>query len=97
MSWRDGGFTLPSLGERRNTMIIRTIFDIMTSKDPEIKQTIGYFEEEQAEEWKIGIADREYDDYKKGFLRLSGQNPDWRLQTVRKLHSIFPRAFRAVQ
>jgi hypothetical protein len=34
MSWRDGGFTIPSLQERQNTMVIRTICDIMTSKDP---------------------------------------------------------------
>jgi hypothetical protein len=33
MSWRDGGFTLPSLRERQNTMIIRTLCDLMTSKD----------------------------------------------------------------
>jgi hypothetical protein len=45
MSWRDGGFTLPSLQERQNTMIIRTICDIMTSKDPQIIAMMRVFEE----------------------------------------------------
>jgi hypothetical protein len=49
MSWRDGGFTLPSLRERQNTMIIRTICDITTSKDKQIREVIEYFESEQAE------------------------------------------------
>jgi hypothetical protein len=48
LSWRDGGFTLPSLQERQNTMAIRTICDIMTSNDPEIRKMMEYFEEEQA-------------------------------------------------
>jgi hypothetical protein len=30
MSWRDGGFTLPSLEERQYTMVIRTLLDVRT-------------------------------------------------------------------
>jgi hypothetical protein len=97
MSWRDGGFTLPSLRERQNTMIIRTMCDVMRSNDPEIEKMMDYFEEEQAREWNMGIAERENEDDKKGFLRWTGQSPDWREWPVKKLHSIFPRAFKAVQ
>jgi hypothetical protein len=33
MSWRDGGFTLPSLEERHYTMTIRTLLDVMSTTD----------------------------------------------------------------
>jgi hypothetical protein len=97
MSWRDGGFTLPSLRERQNTMIIRTICDIMTTKDPEVRILMEYFEGEQARKYGMEIAERENPDDKQGFLRWNDQNPDWREYSVGKLHSIFPRAFIAVQ
>jgi hypothetical protein len=97
MPWRDRGLTLPSLRERQDTMIIRTICDIMTSKDPEIGKIMDDFEQEQAEKWHMGIAKRENDHDKKGFLRWAGKNPDWRKEPVAKLQSIFPRAFKAVQ
>jgi hypothetical protein len=43
------------------------------------------------------IADRFNPEDKEGFLRWTGENPDWRDYPVPKLHSIFPRAFEAVQ
>jgi hypothetical protein len=97
MSWRDGGFTLPSLQERQNTMVIRTICDIMTSKDPQIKLMMTVFEEEQARKYNMEIAERINPEDNKGFLRWTGQNPDWREYPVAKLQSIFPPAFKAVQ
>jgi hypothetical protein len=97
MSWRDGGFTLPSLQDRQNTMIIRTICDIMTSKDPEVQKMMKVFEEEQAARFGMGIADGLNPEDNKGFLRWTGDNPDWRRISVAKLQSIFPRAFKAVQ
>jgi hypothetical protein len=78
-------------------MIIRTICDIMTSKNPEILRMMNYFEQEQADEWDMRIAERENEAHKKGFLRWTGTNPDWRAIPVAKLPSIFPRAFKAVQ
>jgi hypothetical protein len=97
MSWRDGGFTLPSLRERQNTTIIRTICDITTSNDPQIRKMMAVFEEEQAEKYGMHIAEREDPSLDKGFLRWTGRNPDWREFPVAKLQSIFPRAFKAVQ
>jgi hypothetical protein len=46
LSWRDGGFTMPSLEDRQNTMVIRTICDIMTTKDPQLMLMLSNFEEE---------------------------------------------------
>jgi hypothetical protein len=33
MSWRDGGFSFPSLRDRQNTLVIRTILAMMSSPD----------------------------------------------------------------
>jgi hypothetical protein len=43
------------------------------------------------------IEEREDPEDEKGFLRWAGENPDWTKYPVAKLHSIFPRAFKAVQ
>jgi hypothetical protein len=82
MSWRDGGFTLPSSQERQNTMVIRTICDIMTSKDPQIRLMMSVFEEEQANKSGMEIAERVNPLDDQGFLRWTGKNPDWRDYTV---------------
>jgi hypothetical protein len=97
MSWQDGGFTLPSLQERQNTMVIRTICDIMTSKDPQIQLMMKIFEEEQAHKYGMEIAERINPQDNQGFLRWTGENPDWREYPVGVLQSIFQRAFKAVQ
>jgi hypothetical protein len=78
-------------------MVIRTICDIMTSKDLQMQLMMQVFEEEQAAVYHMDIADRLNPDDNKGFLRWTGQNPDWRTYSVAKLQSIFPRAFKAVQ
>jgi hypothetical protein len=44
MSWRDGGFTLPSLEERQYTMIIRTLLDMMSTTDRELLASMRTFE-----------------------------------------------------
>jgi hypothetical protein len=56
-----------------------------------------YFEIEQADEWNMNITERENDDDDKGFLRWSGPNTDMSDVPVGRMHSIFPRAFKAVQ
>jgi hypothetical protein len=43
------------------------------------------------------IAERLNPEDDKGFLRWTGENPDWRTIPVTKMQSIFPRAFKAVQ
>jgi hypothetical protein len=78
-------------------MIIRTICDIMTSKDPQITLMMRVFEEEQARRFDMEIAERINPSDNQGFLRWTGQNPDWREYSVACLQSIFPRAFKAVQ
>jgi hypothetical protein len=55
------------------------------------------FEEEQARKDGMEIKERENPADDQGFLRWTGQNPDWRDYTVGMLQSIFPRAFKAVQ
>jgi hypothetical protein len=69
MSWRDGGFTLTSLRERQNTMIIRTICDIMTSADRDATKMMEYFEEEQEFLWEMSITEREITGDVAGVLR----------------------------
>jgi hypothetical protein len=69
----------------------------MTSKDPQIIAMMRAFEEEQADKYGMQIAERINPEDNQGFLRWSGQNPNWREIPVAKLHSIFPRAFKAVQ
>jgi hypothetical protein len=46
MSWRDGGFSLPSLRERHNTMVIRTMLDMLTSPDQATRKLMRQFEKE---------------------------------------------------
>jgi hypothetical protein len=48
MSWRDGGFSFPSLRERQNTLVIRTVLDMITSPDPITRALMRQFEIEQA-------------------------------------------------
>jgi hypothetical protein len=95
ISWRDGGVTLPSLRKRQNMIIIRTIGDMMTLNDPKIPKMMEYLEQEQAEEWNMGIAERENESDRKVFVKWTGQNHDRRKVPVAQLHSILPGAFKA--
>jgi hypothetical protein len=58
MSWRDGGFTLPSLGERQHMMVIRTIFDMMSTTDISLLKIMRQFELEEAEQYGCAILER---------------------------------------
>jgi hypothetical protein len=55
------------------------------------------FEEKQARKYGMDIAERVNPMDDQGLLRWTGDNPDWCEYPVSKLHSIFPRAFKAVQ
>jgi hypothetical protein len=69
----------------------------MTSKDMDIVKMMRVSREAQAHEYGTEIAERVKPDDKVSSLRWTGQNPDWRELLVAKLHSIFPRVFKAVQ
>jgi hypothetical protein len=76
MSWRDGGFTIPSLEERQHTMIIRTILDVMSTSDRTLLKIMRQFEKEEAEVYGCTIAERQQEEG--GFLRGDGPLPDLR-------------------
>jgi hypothetical protein len=59
--------------------------DIMTSKDPQIHLMMKIFEEEQAHKYNMDIAERLNPEDNKGFLRWTGENPDWRTIPVTKM------------
>jgi hypothetical protein len=69
----------------------------MTSNDPEIRKMMAVFEEEQAIRFGMHIKERLDPEDEQSFLRWEDSNPDWNDWPVAKLHSIFPRAFKAVQ
>jgi hypothetical protein len=48
MSWRDGGFSFPSIRERQNTLVMRTILNMLTSPDDVTRKLMRQFEIEQA-------------------------------------------------
>jgi hypothetical protein len=58
---------------------------------------MAIFEEVQARKYGMEITERVNPTDDQGFLRWTGQNPDWRDFPVGMLQSIFPRAFKAVQ
>jgi hypothetical protein len=76
MSWRDGGFTLPSLEERQYTMVIRTLLDIMATTDTDLLNIMRQFEKEEAERYGCTVVDRKEDEG--GFMRWDGRLPDVR-------------------
>jgi hypothetical protein len=53
MSWRDGGFSFPSLRDRQNTLVIRTVLSMMTSPDEITRKLMKQFEIEQARNMSI--------------------------------------------
>jgi hypothetical protein len=79
MSWRDGGFTLPSLEERQYTMVIRTLLDVMASADIELLHIMGQFEKEEAERYGCTVVERKEDEG--GFMRWDGTLLDVRTYT----------------
>jgi hypothetical protein len=48
MSWRDGGFSFHTLLDRQNTLVIRTLLDMITSPDEPIRMLMCQFAIEEA-------------------------------------------------
>jgi hypothetical protein len=46
MSWREGGFSFPSLRDRQNTLVSRTVLDMLTSPDEVTRKLMRQFERE---------------------------------------------------
>jgi hypothetical protein len=80
MSWRDGGFTIPSLEERQYTMLVRTILDMMSTSDIQLLKIMRQFEKEEAEAYNCRVIERDpnSDEEGGGFLRWYGPVPDLR-------------------
>jgi hypothetical protein len=97
ISWMDGGFTIPSLRERQNTIVLRTVCDMMTSAGPVVRELMELFEAKQAAAMGKRLIPRGNTDDIKSFLRLEGLTRDMRKYSVARLHSIFPRAVKASQ
>jgi hypothetical protein len=74
MSWRDGGFTIPSLEERQYTMLIRTMLDMMSTVDIQLLKIMRQFEKEEAEAYNCRVVERDpnSDEEGGGFLRWYG-------------------------
>jgi hypothetical protein len=53
MSWRDGGFSFPSLCDRQNSLVIRTVISMMTSPNEITRKLMKQFELEQAKNCDI--------------------------------------------
>jgi hypothetical protein len=48
MSWQDGGFSFPSIRDRQNTLVFRTLLLMLTSPDETTRKLVKQFEIEQA-------------------------------------------------
>jgi hypothetical protein len=68
MSWRDGGFSFPSSRERQNTLMMRTVLDMLTSPDEVTRKLMRQFEIEQARNSGIEWRKRPIDHNSRGFL-----------------------------
>jgi hypothetical protein len=66
MSWRDGGFTIPSLEERQYTMLIRSMLDIMSTADTQLLKIMRRFEKEKAEVYNCRVIERDPDSDEEG-------------------------------
>jgi hypothetical protein len=97
MSWRDGGFSFPSLRERQNTLVTRIVLDMITSPDPVTRQLMRQFEIEQARNCGIEWKERPMDHNNRGFLHWNPTTDQQKWRTGDPTQSIFPRAFQAHQ
>jgi hypothetical protein len=68
MSWRNEGFSFPSLRDRQNISAIQTVPDMIISPDEITRKLMRQFEEEQAENCGIEWRERTPDHDNKGFL-----------------------------
>jgi hypothetical protein len=46
-SWRDGGFSYPSLLDRREVLLVRLLTQMMLSKDEKVREATQWFMEEE--------------------------------------------------
>jgi hypothetical protein len=96
MSWRDGGFSFPSIPDRQNTLVIRTLLSMMTSPDEVTRKLMKQFEIEQARN-----SDIEYKEHELGctigFLNWAPTFDQIEVCPDVPAHSIFHRAFKAHQ
>jgi hypothetical protein len=85
MSWRDGGFTIPSLEERQYTMLIRTTLDMMSTTDIQLLKIMRQFEKEEPAVYNCTIQERDPNGKNEGggFLRWYGHIPDLRSHAPR--------------
>jgi hypothetical protein len=97
MSWRDGGFSFPSLRERQNTLVIRTVLDMITSPDEITRALMRQFEIEQAKNCGIEWRERPPDHNNRGFLNWNPTIDQQKWRAGAPTQSIFPRAFQAHQ
>jgi hypothetical protein len=97
MSWRDGGFSFPSLRERQNTLVMSTVLDMITSPDPVTRQLMRQFEIEQARNCGIEWKERPMDHNNRGFLNWNPTTDQQKWRAGAPTQSIFPRAFQARQ
>jgi hypothetical protein len=67
MSWKDGGFSFPSLRDRQNTLVIGTILHVMTSPDDIMRKPMKQSEMKRAEDLHIEWRERDRDS-NQGFL-----------------------------
>jgi hypothetical protein len=96
MSWRDGGFSFPSLRDRQNTLVIRTLLSMMTSPDDATRKLTKQFEVGQARNMGINYKERELTNTS-GFLNWAPTYDQIRAQEDFPTQSIFARALKAHQ
>jgi hypothetical protein len=85
MSWRDCGFTIPSLEERQYTMLVRTMLDMMSTTDIQLLKIMKQFEKEEAAVYDCEIVERDPNSKEEGggFLIWYRNIPDLRSQAPR--------------
>jgi hypothetical protein len=97
MSWRDGGFSFPSLRERQNTLVMRTILDMITSPDDITRKLMRQSEIEQARNCGIEWKERPPHHNNRGYLNWNPTTDQQKWRAGAPTQSIFPRAFQAHQ
>jgi hypothetical protein len=94
MSWKDGGLSFPTIEARLNTMVIRTLVQLLCTQDPQLQQIFRAFLDE--ERVNRHFAEPSEGTTATGFLdwhqtEMSGLKPE--VETI----SIFWKAFEAIR
>jgi hypothetical protein len=95
-AWRDGGFSFPSLRDRQNTLVIRTLLSMMTSPDEVTRKLMKQLKVEQARNMDIEYKERE-STCAIGFLNWAPTYDQMEVSPEVSTQLIFPRAFKARQ